>query len=350
MAFDPVPWAVGGGAVHSSEVARLITYLATGGQEGVLGSLDLAVSPLATPGAGVRIAPGGCVMRNRASGTSYDTYAARMPTQTSLTTVPNGPAGARSDLVMARVENPHISGEPWSLPTDVTVGPYVFARIVQGVPASTRNVASLNLGYTGIALARIDYPTNTGTVTAGMITDLRSVTNPAAVSPFPAPNADDENGGEARNYAFVNQPHTGADDIITYTSTTYQNWPIDAAWSLRIPWWATHMEYELRVNNAQIRDKSATGNMQFVVNGAAVKSAVFDHNLGTDATTNYVRAQMPIAGEYVIPPALRGTTITCRLQTKFNAGDPAIVNSKLVADASTYSSGFIFFHCRPVLV
>jgi hypothetical protein len=351
MAFDPVPWAVGGGAVHSSEVARLMTYLATGGQEGVLGSLDLAVSPLAVPGTGIRVAPGACVIRNRASGTSYDTYAARMPSQTTLTTTPNGPSAPRSDLILARVENPFISGEPWSIPSDVTVGPYVFARIVQGVPITTRNVASLNLGYSGIALARIDYPINTGTVTAGMIKDLRCVTNPAAVSPFPSPDADDEDGGEARNYEFVNQPHTGGNDIITYTATTYQNWPTDAVWSLRIPWWATHMEYDLRVNNAQVRDNNATGNTQFVVNGVAVKSVVFDHNLQTDtATWNYERVQMPIAGEYVLPPALRGTTITCRFQAKFNSGDPAITNCKLVADNSTYTGGFIFFHCRPVLV
>src|SRR4051812_43725829 len=150
MPWDSVPWAVGGGAQHSSEVARLVTYIATGGQQGILNSTDLAVLPLLVPGAGVRVEPGAAVIVNKALNALNDSYVARLPSEDVVTTNANGGAALRSDLVVARVENPFISGEPWALPSDVTVGPYIFTRVIQGVPANTITLDALNLGYTGI--------------------------------------------------------------------------------------------------------------------------------------------------------------------------------------------------------
>lgn len=346
MAFDPVPWAVGGGAVHSSEVARLLAFIATGGREGVLHPTHLAVLPLAVPGQGIRVQPGACVMVNRATNTSNDSYVARIATQEIVTTTPNGPGAPRTDLVCARLENPFISGEPWQIPPDVTAGPYIFNRIIEGVPPGTISLTGLGLGYTGIPLARIDYPVSTGTVTAGMITDLRSVVNPAAITEVPAPAADVNDGAEPSNYRFVNQPHTGGADVISYpTHTTYTNWPRDAVWSLRIPKWCTHIEFDLRINNVQLKDGNATGSTLFTVNGGAVNAMVFDHNY---TPSNPIRVTLLNAGTYSVPSWLRGATVTCRLQTRYNPGDSQLVGSVLTADNSSYTAGLMFHHARPV--
>ena len=61
MSFDSVPWFVGGGALHSPEVARLLAHAATSGAAGVVTPADLAVSALPVPGASVRVAVGGAL-------------------------------------------------------------------------------------------------------------------------------------------------------------------------------------------------------------------------------------------------------------------------------------------------
>ena len=349
MAFESVPWAVGGGAVHSSELARLVTYIATGGRQGVLGPTDLVVLPLAVPGAGVRIMPGASVIRNKALNTSADSYVMRAPSETIQATTPNGAAGPRSDLIYARVENPFISGEPWTTPGDVTVGPYIFPRVQQGVPSTTKSLDQLNLGYTGVPLARIDFPINTSTVTAPMIKDLRSVVNIAALTDYPSTVVDGADADLVRNYNYVLCPSVGPEnggDVLLASHTTFRDWPVAATWNVTFPDWCTHIEFDLRVNNVQVNNADAWGEVQLVVNGVAAKVAVFDFNL--QVINNGIRQTMCIGGEYEIPAALRGNTVTCKLQSKYYT-DARTSGSFIRANNSTYTSGFIFHHSRPVL-
>ena len=51
MALDTVPWYVGGTAIHSADVARLVGYAAVGNTQGILAANDLSVTE-ATRGKG----------------------------------------------------------------------------------------------------------------------------------------------------------------------------------------------------------------------------------------------------------------------------------------------------------
>lgn len=176
MTWDPVPWFIGGGAEHSPEVVRLMAYAATRGAEGIVGVADCKVSALGAPGGGFTVDPGAVVIANRSGGGTQQSYVARMATgETVMGIAPSG-AQARSDLVVVRIKDPQYS--PWQAPADRRIGPYLETFIISGVSASTTSAAALNLGYSAVALARIDLPANTSSVTNAMIKDLRKVANP----------------------------------------------------------------------------------------------------------------------------------------------------------------------------
>lgn len=341
MAWDSVPWAVGGGAVHSSEVARLVTFIATGGLQGVLGGTDLQVLPLTVPGAGVRVEPGACVIINKALNVANDSYVARLPAEDTVTTQANGAGGVRSDLVVARVENPFISGEPWSLPIDVTVGPYIFTRIIQNVPANTVSVDALNLGYSAIPLARIDFPINTSTVTSGMIHDLRATVHPAAPTPVPAPESD--GGDVAPTIVYIVIPSAGS-NVLAYTATTFTDWPSAATWTMSIPKWSTDLELDINISNFAVTLADFYATFQILVNGVSVCTQEVDIRI--QDPTKALRGSVHLGADYHLPSNLRGTKVVVKVQTKFHT-DLRCANSQVIADTVTQTHGHHRHHCRP---
>ena len=184
MTWDPVPFFVGGGATHSPEVARLVAYASTGAAEGIVSPGDLKVVPLSVPGSSVRVLAGAGLIPNRAAGGTQQTYAARNVSEDVKGVTATGSGSGRNDMVIARVEDPFMPGEPWADPSDPTVGPYVFTRILTNVPASA--VASpeaaaaylASQGHSAIPLAGLILPSNTSTITTGMIRDLRKLARP----------------------------------------------------------------------------------------------------------------------------------------------------------------------------
>jgi hypothetical protein len=179
MALDGVPWAIGGDAEHGPSVARQLAYLATNGNEGIVGPGDLKVTQLSVPGAGVQVAAGGASVLNRAS--SQEAYTVRNPTAdtTSVKIAATGSSGGRSYLVICRVDNPYIDGNAQA-PADAVNGPYDRFDVIAGVPAGTTRLQDIAAyaGVSAITLARIDLPASTGTVTNAQITDLRVLANP----------------------------------------------------------------------------------------------------------------------------------------------------------------------------
>jgi len=340
IAWDSVPWAVGGGAVHSSEVARLVTYIATGGLQGVLNATDLVVLPLTVPGAGVRVLPGACVIVNKALNALNDSYVARLPSEDTVTTQANGGAGLRSDLVVVRVENPFISGEPWSIPNDVTIGPYVYTRVIQNVPSNTVNLDGLNLGYTGIPLARIDFPLNTATVTSGMIHDLRATVHPAA-TPAPTPEAD--GGDVAPTIVYIVIPSSGS-NVLAYTQTSYTDWPSAAQWTISCPKWATHLELDINVANFAVTLADFYATFQVLVNGVSVLTQEIDVKI--QDPTKALRGSVHLGVDYTLPTNLRGTKVPVKVQTKFHT-DSRCANAQVIADTVTQTHGHYRHHCRP---
>lgn len=293
MAWDSVPWMVGGGAQHSPEVGRVLAYAAFNGNEGIIGSGDLKVSALSTPAGSVNIAPGACSVLSRASGAKYQAYAGRLQSQDTLV-VPGTGGTVRSDLIVARVEDPFVSGEPYSNPSDPTVGPYIFSRVISNVPKTTTNVLQLGKNYSAVALARIDWPANTSVVQQGMIVDLRNIANPRRQRQLY-----NYNGTLAANPA----------DNLTAASPTGKQWPAaGGAFSVDVPTWATQAFVIVSWGQVQANG-NATGNLWFTLGTVAADAIKYDNvNLAGS-----VRQSFTASDVLAIPSALRGTTQTLKL-------------------------------------
>ena len=305
-AWDGVPWFTDGGAHHSGATARLLSHAAFGGQEGIVSPRDLQVAATASASSRVRVFPGACAITNRAANVKYEAYAARLPTTDEVEIAPTTASGGRSDLIVVRVENPYLDGEDWPLPPteeDAEVGPYVFTRVIPGVPANTTNVASLNLGYSALALARIDLPPSTTTITQAMVKDLRKMTNVLRGVP---------EVGAAETPATVQKQPVG----------TWGNWPATFGPQIEIPAWATHVVAKVKVLGASFGRGSGGGsnpaaNVRIALGSLLGATTFFNVQIEqwTDRTT--IGAAMP---RLAIPVAMRGTTQTLRLQANAHAG------------------------------
>jgi hypothetical protein len=343
---DGVPWAIGGGAEHGAEMARLLAWAAIGGQEGVFSSVDLQVQALAVPGAGIRVLPGSCGILNRALNASKEAYLQRLFTQDEVATNPTGAGGGRSDLVIASVENPTISGEPWPIPPDIAHGPYIFTRVLENVGSGVKSVHALNLGYSAITLARIDYPASTGTVTQAMIKDLRTVVNPLTGGTQPA----DDGGGEGPpgDPPPVVCPGGGGDDgdnddgdLIPANQTTSIPWPFTANWDIQVPDWATHFDAKIEVKGVQIRLGSLGGFLGLLVDGLLQHEARWRCDW-PGATT---RQTLPLVlTNKEVPVAWRGTTRHWHLTNRMLSGLGA---GRLISTQATTIVAEIHFKQRP---
>ncbi|MBM0201923.1 hypothetical protein JNW90_01470 [Micromonospora sp. STR1s_5] len=307
MGWDPVPWMVGGGAQHSAEVARVLAYVACRGNEGIVGSGDLRVKALNVPDGAVTVDPGACSILCRATGQLHQAYTGRVTTVDGPVAIPaTTSSGGRSDLVIARVEDPFLSGEPWPDPTDETVGPYIRTRVIPNVGASTTTLAQLGLGQSGIELARIDIPASTGTITQAMIKDLRKIANPR----------------RERRLDLVFRP-SGQVQVTNATPVT-----LGTSAAIKVPLWATAIKMSVIGSGLQVLGANIYGALRAVFGGSIVSAnTVFDENwAGSSFRTTYV-----VGGEAAIPAAMRGTSQTLALQGWLGSG----FTGQLQADAGT---------------
>lgn len=219
--INEVPWMIEGGAKHTVQVARNLSYMAAGGTEGIIRGAHLEVRETAVPGPQVRVFPGTVAILNRAAGASDEMYVLRVGTEQTVDIAPTDASGGRSDLIVARVENPWASGETWPDPADPTVGPYASLAVISGVPASTNSVEDLGLTADNsmIALARVDIPVSTTNITQAMVTDLRVMSNAVV---------------QREMEVFL---PSAADAL---TSANFADWSGTLA-SLDVPEWATHV-------------------------------------------------------------------------------------------------------------
>lgn len=342
MALDSVPYFVEGGAEHSAEVMRTLAYAIFGGQEGILERLDFAVRELDTPGTAVQVWPGVAPILNRAPGAFSQMYVGRMPTATQVNITPTDSSGGRSDLVIARVENPLDGSGLWSPPSDATTGPYIFIRVIEGVPAGTKSLTQLsNIGpFSAVPLARIDIPASTGTVTDDMITDLRTIVNPAT-GLGPAPN------GPGAEKLWTEASHSTTTTTLAKTQTAYQNFPAEANWTVNVPEWATAVDILGGVLNTKVETGDVWGDAMLSINGVLGGYATgFDMNLNT-AHDPY-RAAVFVSGTQPIPASARGTAANVKIMLKMKADSR--VTGQLVADESTYTWIQLVFKQTPVFV
>lgn len=276
--WDPVPWFVGGSAQHSAETARLLAYAAFGSSQGIVSATDCAVMALATPGPQVRVMPGATCILNKAPGALHQAYACRLPTQDVVNISATGSSSGRSDLIVARVENSNASGESWAQPTDPTVGPYIYTRVISGVPAGTTDVKQVRPNDSAITLARIDIPASTGTITQAMIKDLRPMVNTQRER--------------------VMQVRTPASSI-QFDSTNV--WKTVIQSTVAVPAWATRCIIKADFSGMALQSADTFGQIRAGIGPSNwTQTTVYDENyLGSYSRCSYVAADdLAIAPEY----------------------------------------------------
>lgn len=306
--FDPGPYAVDGSRLRAATL-RAALAASTSKAEGIVSPADCKVHQLPVPGAGVAIDRGTVLVRNRSGSVRDETYAARG----ALDSTVDGPASspqARSHLVVLRIKDPEFS--PWVLPagTDAATYQYPEPIIIQNVPAGTTSAAQLNLGYSAVALARLDIPANATTITDSMIKDLRKVALP-------------------RRERFVTswrQPSGTSEWWSHEWNGAPRHYPAAMSIPVACPEWATQVKMIVNVGNMLEFGGAFTGGMRAeygwggqtqVIAGFTEMSGLHNEN---EASRPTERNTIVIAGELYLPADYRGKTHNVRLAAEINPG------------------------------
>lgn len=225
MTLNSAPWAIDGARTPAA-LARLASYAGGGGRSGIVQPADMRVTALAVPGNGLRVGQGASVVLNGYLTNPDEAYVVSNPgTHTVLPQDMPAPQGSIAHyLVCVVIGDPAFNqtGHPFmpAGPLDpVEALSFEYNRIVL-IPcsANTTNFESLGLSYPGYALARLEVPANTSTITNAMITDLRGLATPRS------------------HPEFIVETAVGND----LSSSVDVAWPINAPW-IDVPRWATHV-------------------------------------------------------------------------------------------------------------
>ncbi|MFE7780273.1 hypothetical protein [Streptomyces nigrescens] len=284
MALNPTPIATTG-ATHTAQQFRMMLRDLARDNEGVTTGLDLKVSALGTPGAGVQISDGSAVIAGRVSSVqgSYTAYNIGSDT-VSISATGGSP---RSDMLVLRVEDPDYEGT-----RDPATDPIVFWEVIPNVSSSATTVPS---GYSAIPLARIDIPASTATITSAYIVDLRRVANPRrdrSIWTYFAPN-----------------PAV----TLTGTSEVWQNFPSAAAWTIPVPAWAAKVKVLFTLAGLALDDGIVFGGLTFQFGTKeAAQWVSIDDNQGTGWRRNTLVMADTLSLTDTAGAAMRGTNITLR--------------------------------------
>ncbi|MCX4677601.1 hypothetical protein OG413_20225 [Streptomyces sp. NBC_01433] len=299
-------------------MARLLAYAAFGGAQGVVGSGDLAVRALSSPAAQIQVRPGACAILNRAAGATYQAYAGRLPTSDPINIAATG-SSARSDLIVARVENPYSYGETWANPSNPVVGPYIFTRVISGVTKTTTDVRQVRPNDSALTLARIDIPANTSAITQAYIKDLRKMVSP-------------------RRDRVLYTSFPGDLSTLSYSDAKWRNWPGAASWSIDVPSWATRAKVVITFAGFRMTRADVFARMQTKFGPYLGQDTGIDDDTGSQTR----RSTIVLADNWNISSALRGTTQTLSVQTwmsKTETGDVHVdSNTSIVADVEFVES------------
>ncbi|MEW1565826.1 hypothetical protein AB0454_22905 [Streptomyces sp. NPDC093509] len=303
MSLFPRPILVNG-ATHSAQQFRMLVRDLARGAEGVTQGDDLKITQRSTPGAGVSVSDGSGVVRGRFN-TFQGSYAA---CNIGTADVPIASTGgsARSDMVILRVEDPEYEGT-----LNPVTDQIAYFQVISNVSSSATAIPD---GRTGIALARIDIPSSTSTITNAMITDLRKIANPR------------------KDRRLWTQSPT-ADSALIGSSTTYSYFSTAAGWNIAVPDWATTVRIRVDVCPIRFSVQDFFGNLRATLGASLTLQATgLDDNQGT------VVRKIPAicADTLTVPSAYRGTTQMLRAQANGNAGNAGRINvatsTTLIAD------------------
>lgn len=327
MPTDPVAWGNDNG-LHTPELYRVLASVAGEREEGVLGLGDLKVVPLTVPGAGVNINPGIGIIPCRAAGMVDQFYIGRVPTQDTENITATGGGGGRTDLVAYVVRG--LPDVGYSAPPDLSAGPYVFIEALSNVgapgtlPAPVTNKATAKAylaaqGLSALPLALVTQPVSNGTVTAGMITDLRDVARP-----------------RARRKQYSIQP--GSVVNLTTASPAWADWVM--APTVDVPTWATSVVVTAVVRcrldqlSASVSG-TAIGSLRVRLGGTSGAPVAVSQSVGYDELAPFpygvARVNVEVSDTIAVPASLRGQSVTLALQ-----GNKASGNKNLFVDTISF--------------
>jgi hypothetical protein len=375
MAIDGVPlWVGGGEAEHSADLLRMLSYAVFRGQEGFL--YRPQVLPLGTPGAGIQLLPTVFNVNSKFAGGALQSYMGRVYTAETVATTATPVGSTRSDLVVLNIEDPYPSGGvQWAYPgasgsEGRRLGPYVRLKIIPNVPVNTFSVSGLpsdrtERNWSAIAVARLDRPANSNTVTIDQIKPLGVVINPFQGVTLPPEilnnlasitDAIDDLGDAVEGLIkqrfpvpgiFVDTQYSvngGASGVILPTDNTYKQFPQEAQWQVLIPTWATYAEVLCVMTGAYQRATAVStaahiwGALRVVIGASNGDDCPFDYDEipgGNLADVNRLgnRPVFVTATTIPIASADRGKKVTVKQQGRMFAD--ANTKGKVVADAGT---------------
>jgi hypothetical protein len=297
VTFQTAVWAVDGNSVDAS-YARLMLQSSTLGAQGVVGHLDCIVNANTVPTAGIQITPGQVVILGAEASYQGSYYGFNVGNDSTLSIAATGGA-TRSDMIVARAEDPTWSGSPWGAPA---AGQIIWPRVLSGVAAGS---ASPPAGYSCIPLARIDMPASTSVVQQSYIHDLRQVAVPQRIM-----------------QAFA---ATGpATAVGSGTGSAVQAWP-PVSWAVQIPAYATNAVLMWSLNEIEWRGDTTVRSYAWPVFGSSVLSPVLTTQQSLVSFTpanNEYRHTIGGGGNVSVGASLRGTTQTLQFawQTAGNTG------------------------------
>jgi hypothetical protein len=309
VTFQFAPWAIDG-ARTSAALARLATY-ASSDRSGIVRPTDLAVSALPVAGQGLEIAPGGALVLNGYLSDPDETYVVSNPSTHTVNaaSMPSAQPGTSYYLVCVVVGDPEFNqtGHPFmpSEPLDPAVAPdFEYVRVVI-VPCSagTTDFDDLGFNYPGYALARLEIPGSTTTVTNAMITDLRSLSRPRESSKL-----------------LLAQPQAPG----TETQYTSAAWTAVGGWTptIEIPRWATHLDAIGRIDGISHIDPLVVGGSRLTVGALAGNEVLFEL-----PDTSGGGERISLAGAWSSDvSALAGTSVQVKMEVSRSSGTGFLVS------------------------
>ncbi|MER8002092.1 hypothetical protein [Streptomyces sp. NPDC095613] len=307
MTLVQPPMMVHGGS-HSARAMRLMIRDLARGREGIAEAGDLKVTPLETPGPGVRIGDGSALIHGARPW--QGTYTQSNIGDGTVEIPPTGPF-ARTDLLVLRIEDPEFEGE-----RDPRIQDIGYFHLVRGVD---KDAAEVPQGMTGIPLARITLPRSTAAVTADMITDLRQVANP-------------------RTERTLHTVHPQETDLVPSERDQWVVWPREAAWDVDIPAWATKATIVVTLSGL----RAEAGNIY-----AELRTRLGEHNakptvVDDDGTTTR-RSSVTLADSFALSAAYRGTRQSLTVQInqidKYGDGELTVARGTTVIAEIEFTEG-----------
>lgn len=287
MAIEDTPWFIGAeGVLHPAEAARAVGYAAANGQDGVIGTTDLKVTQTGTPSGRVMIYPGAINLVNRYPGAQAQAYTGVVRTATYVNIDPTTSSGPRSDLIVARVRDPQYGSQSGYDANNPNNFNFFSIEVVKGVSASFRRYT--DQGYPIVAIARIDIPANTGTITNGMIKDLRvkSLVRSWRRAYPTFPTANQALTGNTADWLTTGQP------------------------TVVVPFWATRANIIVHVEGVEkLVAGYVRGEVKITVAGISTESVSITQN-GPTAT----RFGISFGGSVAIPRIIRGDAAALSLR------------------------------------